>query len=275
MGAVIFVFAVASAVNVRATKASTKGYQAPPQDPPRCYSRSHQNVNTASCSPHRCGSSIRTWLSRDTSGTQSVPKQRNSRWSDLRRACQPKDNHVYERLVRPQAPRSDPLRLQDIGYDSCKIVQIKISSICSTSPALSGCSLARLAVSLFVLVLVLLAPVLLAVLPVENASTRFTRLVEYLVWFAVFSALAPPASRFLRLCEPCATRPPSCLRLVSFALRPLHSLGCPRRTGCAITCLSGAGAFSVCCLWDNGHIHHFAFPISVQTNFQRKNICPI
>jgi len=103
----------------KATKASVKGYQAPPEDPSRCYSRPHQTVNTAACSPRRCGSHIWTCLSRDTSGTQSVPEQRNSRCSDLRRACQPKDNQVYGRFVRPQAPRSDPLRLQDIGYDSC------------------------------------------------------------------------------------------------------------------------------------------------------------
>jgi hypothetical protein len=138
-------------------------------------------------------------------------------------------------------------------------------------------SLGRLLLYLFVFALVLSAPVLLAVLPVENASTRLACLVESLLWFAVFSVLAPSDSRFLRLCEPCATRSPSCLRLVSLHLGPLRSLGWARRTGCAITYLSGAGAFSVCCSWDkdNGHIHHFSFPISVQINFQRNNICPI
>jgi hypothetical protein len=70
----------------------------------------------------------------------------------------------------------------------------------------------------FVLALVLPAPVLLAVLPVENASTRFARFVESSPWFAVFSALAPPASRFLRLWELGRTCSPSRLRLVSFAL---------------------------------------------------------
>jgi hypothetical protein len=70
----------------------------------------------------------------------------------------------------------------------------------------------------FVLALVLPAPVLLAVLPVENASTRFAHFVESSPWFAVFSALAPPASRFLRLWELGRTCSPSRLRLVSFTL---------------------------------------------------------
>jgi hypothetical protein len=52
-----------------------------------------------------------------------------------------------------------------------------------------------------VLALVLPVTVLLAVLSVENASARFTRLVESSPWFAVLSALAPPASRFLRMWE--------------------------------------------------------------------------
>jgi len=70
----------------------------------------------------------------------------------------------------------------------------------------------------FVLALVLPASVLLAVLPVENASTRFARFVESSPWFAVFAALAPPASRFMRLWELGRTCSSSRLRLVSFAV---------------------------------------------------------